>query len=206
MSEPSEIVSVERVIAAPPEEIFEILADPDRHHDIDGSGTVVKAKQGSQRLVLGSRFRMAMKVGIPYSMVSTVVELDEPRCIAWQTRGPGNLGGGRIWRYELEPVEGGTLVRESWDISQESVLSKWMVNGLGEKTRENMAATLERIEQRATSGDDDATAERPRRCPSRWRRRPYFGLQAVLGVPPWVGVFASDDVRSWPTSAGACPR
>lgn len=152
MSESSETVSVERVIPGPPEAIFDLLADPARHHDIDGSGAVVKAKQGSQRLVLGSRFGMSMKVGIPYSMVNTVVELDEPRRIAWQTRGPCNLGGGRIWRYELEPVEGGTLVRETWDITQESVLSKWMVKGLGEKTRANMAATLERIEQVLTAG------------------------------------------------------
>ena len=84
-------------------------------------------------------------------MVSTVIELDEPRRIAWQTRGPGNLGGGRIWRYELEPVQGGTLVRESWDITHESKLSKWMVKGQGESTRKNMAATLERIEQLLTS-------------------------------------------------------
>jgi uncharacterized protein YndB with AHSA1/START domain len=151
MSESSEVVSVERVIPASAEAIFELLADPDRHHDIDGSGALVKAKQGSQRLALGSRFGMAMKVGIPYTMVSTVVEFDEPRLIAWQTRGPGNLGGGRIWRYELEPVDGGTLVRESWDITQESVLSKWMVKGLGDKTRDNMAATLESIERRFTA-------------------------------------------------------
>jgi len=145
MSESGQVVSVERFVAAPPEAIFELLVDPDRHHDIDGSGTVVGAKQGSQRLRLGSRFGMSMRVKMSYSMVSTVIEFDEPRVIAWQTRGPGNLGGGRIWRYELQPVEGGTLVRESWDISRESVLSKWMVKGLGEKTRENMAATLERI-------------------------------------------------------------
>jgi len=142
----SQVVSVERVIAAPPEAIFELLVDPDRHHDIDGSGSVVGAKCGPQRLALGSRFGMSMKVGMSYSMVSTVVEFDEPRLIAWQTRGPGNLGGGRIWRYELEPVEGGTLVRESWDITRESLLSKWMVKDLGEKTRANMDATLERIE------------------------------------------------------------
>ena len=37
------------------------------------------------------------------------------------------LGGGRIWRYELEPVDGGTLVRETWDISQEAGLSKPLV-------------------------------------------------------------------------------
>lgn len=145
MGESEQIVSVERFVAAPPEAIFELLVDPDRHHDIDGSGTVVGAKQGSQRLRLGSRFGMSMRVKMSYSMVSTVIEFDEPRVIAWQTRGPGNLGGGRVWRYELQPVEGGTLVRESWDISRESVLSKWMVRGLGEKTRENMAATLDRI-------------------------------------------------------------
>jgi len=140
-----QVVSVERFVPAPPEAIFELLVDPDRHHDIDGSGTVVGAKQGSQRLELGSRFGMSMRVKMSYSMVSTVIEFDEPRLIAWQTRGPGNLGGGRIWRYELQPVEGGTVVRESWDITRESVLSKWMVKGLGEKTKENMTATLDRI-------------------------------------------------------------
>jgi len=145
MNEYEQVVSVERFVPAPPEAIFELLVDPDRHHDIDGSGTVVGAKQGSQRLRLGSRFGMSMRVKMSYSMVSTVIEFDEPRLIAWQTRGPGNLGGGRIWRYELQPVEGGTVVRESWDITRESVLSKWMVKGLGEKTKENMTATLDRI-------------------------------------------------------------
>lgn len=145
MSEYEKVVSVERFVPAPPEAIFELLVDPDRHHDIDGSGTVVGAKQGSQRLRLGSRFGMSMRVKMSYSMVSTVIEFDEPRLIAWQTRGPGNLGGGRIWRYELQPVNGGTLVRESWDITRESVLSKWMVKGLGEKTKANMTATLDRI-------------------------------------------------------------
>ena len=63
-----------------------------------------------------------MKAGIGYSMVSTVIEFEENRRIAWQSRPGGFVGkfvAGRIWRYELEPVEGGTLVRESWDISQD---------------------------------------------------------------------------------------
>ena len=30
----------------------------------------------------------------------------------------GKVLGGPIWRYELEPVDGGTRVRESWDISR----------------------------------------------------------------------------------------
>ena len=146
----TDVVTVERVIPAAPEAIFDLLADPARHHDIDGSGTVVAAKEGSQRLTLGSRFGMSMKMGIPYSMVSEVVEFEEGRRIAWQTRGPGRIGrhvAGRIWRYELEPVEGGTRVRESWDITQESAVSKPLVRRGAAQTEKNMAATLERIEQ-----------------------------------------------------------
>jgi hypothetical protein len=81
-------------------------------------------------------------------MTSTVVELDENRRIAWQTRGTGRFGqkvGGRIWRYELEPVEGGTRVRESWDVSEERTRRLVLATHAG-LTGRNMAATLERIE------------------------------------------------------------
>lgn len=144
--DPDDVETVERVIAAPPERIFDLLADPSRHREIDGSGTVRDSKEGSTRLALGSKFGMSMKLGIPYSMVSTVIEFDENRCIAWQTRPPigGAIAGGRIWRYELEPVEGGTRVRESWDISEEKI--KAVVRPARKKTRQNMEQTLERIE------------------------------------------------------------
>jgi uncharacterized protein YndB with AHSA1/START domain len=144
----TDVVSVQRVIPATPDAVFDLLADPDRHHDIDGSGTVVAAKEGSQRLALGSRFGMSMKMGVPYSMVSEVIEFDEGRRIAWQTRGPTRLGryvGGRIWRYVLEPVEGGTLVTESWDITREAAVTRPLVRRGAGQTEKNMAATLERI-------------------------------------------------------------
>ncbi len=92
---------------------------------------------------------MSMKMGMPYSMVSTVVEYEPDRRIAWQTRGPTPIGrfvAGRIWRYELEPVTDGTLVRESWDIRQESALTRPLIRNAADATRRNMAATLERIE------------------------------------------------------------
>jgi hypothetical protein len=58
--------------------------------------------------------------------------------------------GGRIWRYELEPQDGGTLVRETWDITEESAITRPMVKQAGKATAKNMAATLERIEQLLT--------------------------------------------------------
>jgi hypothetical protein len=56
--------------------------------------------------------------------------------------------GGRIWRYELQPVEGGTVVRESWDLSEEGF--RLLVWGYRRKTHSNMVATLERIEALVT--------------------------------------------------------
>jgi uncharacterized protein YndB with AHSA1/START domain len=143
-------VSVERVIPAPADKIFDLLADPARHRDIDGSGSVRDAKGEPQRLALGSKFGMSMKLGVPYSMVSTVIEFEANRRIAWQTWPPVGkfLAGGRIWRYELEPVDGGTRVRETWDISQEK--TKWLVTIGGkahEHTAKAMEQTLENIEE-----------------------------------------------------------
>jgi uncharacterized protein YndB with AHSA1/START domain len=150
MADDRDVVSVERRIEAPPEPIFALLVQPDRHRDIDGSGTVRDPKGEPPRLEMGTKFGMSMHMGIPYSMVSIVIEYEENRRLAWQTTGPGPFGahvGGRIWRYELEPVDGGTLVRESWDIREESALTRPIVRRGAGQTRKNMAATLERIEK-----------------------------------------------------------
>ena len=145
----SNVVTVERTIPATPAEVFALISDPSRHHEFDGSGTVRDAKNVPATLKLGSRFGMSMKVVVPYSMVSTVVEFEQDRLLAWQTLPPvplvDKVAGGRIWRYELEPVKGGTLVRESWDISQEGLLTKLVVRRAAAVTAKNMTKTLDRI-------------------------------------------------------------
>src|ERR1700691_269839 len=102
------VVSVERVIAAPPSELFAIVADAARHPEIDGSGTLVRPKTGSAlHLTLGATFGMSMKAGVPYSMSNTVVEFEQDRRIAWKTVLSGPLGrfiGGRLSRPPLEPL------------------------------------------------------------------------------------------------------
>ena len=92
---------------APPEAIFELIADPTRHRDIDGSGTVRDPKEAAAAAGARQPVRDVDEDGLPYSMVSTVVEYEPNRRLAWQTRGPAAVGrrvGGRIWRYELEPA------------------------------------------------------------------------------------------------------
>jgi uncharacterized protein YndB with AHSA1/START domain len=150
-----DVVSVERVIAAPADRIFALLADPHRHHEFDGSGTVRKPSHAPDTLALGSEFGMNMHFHVPYAMKSRVIELEQDRRLAWQTLPPlrfaEKLAAGRIWRYELEPVEGGTLVRESWDISKESPLTKPMIRRMADATAQSMARSLERIEQIVTT-------------------------------------------------------
>ena len=153
MPNASNVETVERIIPAPPSAIFDLLADPRRHTEIDGSGTVRDTKPGTiERLSLGSKFGMSMKFGVKYSMVSEVIEFEDDRRIAWQSRPPSKwsakFGGGRIWRYELEPVEGGTRVRESWDITHEKI--KLVVRPARKKTRKAMEKTLARIEELVT--------------------------------------------------------
>jgi uncharacterized protein YndB with AHSA1/START domain len=156
----SDVVTVERVISAPPEKIFDLLADPGCHRLIDGSDSVRDPKNAPPRLSLGAKFDMAMRLGFPYTMTNEVIEFVEGRRIAWQPRPAARLArsfGGRIWRYELDPVQGGTRVRETWDISQE----RWVFGRAGglavgapgfrfmvkpAATRAAMAVTLERIE------------------------------------------------------------
>lgn len=141
-------VTAERIIAAPPESIFALLADPRRHTDIDGSGTVKEAKDLPPKLELGATFGMRMHRGLKYSMVNTVIEFEQNRRIAWQPFPPfpfSLLIGGRIWRYDLEPVDGGTLVRETWDISKERIPA--LVQRDAANAKLSMEATLARIEQ-----------------------------------------------------------
>jgi uncharacterized protein YndB with AHSA1/START domain len=158
------VLTVKRMIPASPEKIFDVLSDATQHSVIDGSGMLQgKRPEAPQRLALGTTFGMSMKMlHLPYSTVNRVVEFEMNKRIAWQTGPTGfmeRLIAGRIWRYELEPENGGTLVRESWDITpdHQRVLLK-----LGDiysgKTRRDMERTLERLSALVTGETDTKAA------------------------------------------------
>ncbi|MEI8069473.1 MAG: SRPBCC family protein [Actinomycetota bacterium] len=142
----NKIVSVERFIPAAPGLIFEILADPRQHSKIDGSGSVKAAKVSApSRLSKGSKFTMDMKILIPYKMTNTVVEFEENRRIAWQHF------GGHIWRYILEPVDGGTKVTEQFDYNGSKSALMLKLRGSMSTNEKFMIKTLENIEKHFTA-------------------------------------------------------
>ena len=57
------IKSARIVIQASPSTIFEILATPKRHKEIDGSKTITDSISGPDRLSLGAKFGMKMRLG-----------------------------------------------------------------------------------------------------------------------------------------------
>ena len=130
-----------RFVPAPPSAIFDLLADPSRHPEIDGSGSVQRVLRGPKRLALGSRFAMSMRIGVPYRMTNVVVAFEEDRKIAWRHFGR------HVWTYELEPVEGGTVVTESVDWSQVPVTSIFQKLQADRNLR-SIEATLDRLAQR----------------------------------------------------------
>ena len=141
----SDTITVERTIAAPPAEVFSLLSDAAKHVEFDGSGTVRGTRQASEPLTLGTRFGMAMHQGFGYRTSNKVVEFEQDRRIAWKTTGLKGIVGGRIWRYELEPVDGGTLVKETWDLSQDRQKFLLKRSKMPAAAKNGMRKTLERI-------------------------------------------------------------
>jgi len=149
------VVMAQRNIPAPPERIFAMLSDATQHQSFDGSGTVRgNGRSDVEPLRKGSVFGMSMRIGLSYSTVNTVIEYEQDRRIAWQTTGAGLLRhvlGGRIWRYELEPVDGGTRVRETWDLSRDKQRLLIGRTSIPAATEQNISRTLERIEAALTN-------------------------------------------------------
>jgi len=146
---PDRIVSESTTIAAAPEVVFAIVADPRQHPRIDGSGSVRSVITGPGRLAQGATFGVSMRLfGVPYMIRNRVVEFEQDRRIAWR-----HFGAHR-WRYELEPThEGGTLVTETFDYSRHHPVSAAALRlaGFPDRNRSGIIATLARLKTAAES-------------------------------------------------------
>lgn len=134
-------VTASAVVAAPPAEVFALIANPHRHHEFDGSGTVQAAVSGPERLGMGDRFGMKMKIKLPYRITNRVVEFEQDRLIGWCH--PARA----IWRYELEPVEGGTRITETFDFRKSPVAKGIELAGMHRGNAKSIRDTLRRLQQ-----------------------------------------------------------
>ena len=134
------VVSVERLVTASPEMIFNFLADPRNHRLIDGSGSVRDTQRGvPERLSIGAEFGMQMKVGVPYKITNKVVDFVESKQISWRHM------GGHIWRYILEPVADGTKVTEQFDYTSARSVLMLRLAMYPSRNKKSMIKTLDKL-------------------------------------------------------------
>lgn len=131
-------------MAAPPATIFDLLANARKHSLFDGSGTVSGVKDAPTRLALGSTFSMDMRLKLGYVTRNRVVVFEENRSIAW------HHFARFVWRYDLEEVEGGTNVTESFDYDRPWGFTIEPFH-FPERNRTAMEATLVRLEAIVTA-------------------------------------------------------
>lgn len=101
-------------VHAPAADVFALVADPHRHPELDGSGTVRDTDvTGPEKLSQGAKFSVGMKqYGVPYRITSTVTAFTDGRLVEWQHP------MGHRWRWELvESAPGTTQVTETFDYS-----------------------------------------------------------------------------------------
>src|SRR3954447_26109149 len=97
-----ETVSATTTIDAPRAAVFQVLADPDKHVAIDGTGWVVEPRDREPLTAAGQMFRMSMyhpnHPDGSYEMANCVQVYDPDRTISWEpgyyTDDNGSVGFG----------------------------------------------------------------------------------------------------------------
>ena len=132
-------------VAAPVADLFALIADPHRHPELDGSGTVRDIDvKGPHRLNVGDKFTVGMtQYGLPYKITSTVTAVDENQLVEWQHP------LGHRWRWELAEVSPGTTkVTETFDYSTVKIPFVIQLAGFQKKNASGIESTLQNLAAR----------------------------------------------------------
>ena len=105
MTDEVQIVSASREIAASPEAVFELIADPAQQPAWDGNDNLDEVVRGDRVRAVGDVFSMRLTNGKVRD--NHVVAFEEGRLIAWRPASEGKDPAGHEWRWEIEPLPGG---------------------------------------------------------------------------------------------------
>jgi len=120
----TERFDVQRTIAAAPQKVFAVLADPKGHVAIDSSG-MLQSSDGVPVTAVGDEFvvHMDREALNDYPMgkydVTVIITRFEPDAlIEWTISGAIQPPIRHLYGYRLEPADGGTLVTSYYDWSE----------------------------------------------------------------------------------------
>ncbi|MEX1655444.1 SRPBCC family protein [Streptomyces pseudovenezuelae] len=120
-------------IAAPPEQVWELVSDIELMPRLSSELQSVEWLDGSKGPVLGARFvgRSRHEAFGEWATTSHIVEYEPLRTFAWAVEDPQFPSA--IWRFSLEPQDGGTLLRQ------------WMQMGPG---RSGLSVAIDRMPEK----------------------------------------------------------
>jgi uncharacterized protein YndB with AHSA1/START domain len=133
-------------IAAPPDRLWAIVADPTRHPELAGSGEPQQTSLTTPGpLTVGSRFESRQKwLNMKYTSHSEVLACEEPRLLRWM------VDKQTEWEFRFEPVAAGndevagTQLTHSyrWDVKLPGPLRLFLSPLLRIRHRTNTRAML----------------------------------------------------------------
>jgi uncharacterized protein YndB with AHSA1/START domain len=136
------VVSVSRQIAAEPERIFGLIADPAQQPRWDGNKNLAEAASGQRVRQVGDVFAMRLTNG--GIRENHVVEFGEGRLIAWRPAEVGKQPPGHLWRWQLESAGPGvTLVTHTYDWTE--LTDEKRLERARSTTADNLLASLGKL-------------------------------------------------------------
>lgn len=108
---------VDTVVAAPIDAVWDVVSDVTRVGEWSHECRRVEWLDGATKATPGARFRGTNKAGPwTWSRINEVIVADEPRTFAWRTVSTLLFPDSSEWRIELEPVDGGTRITQSYEV------------------------------------------------------------------------------------------
>lgn len=135
-------MSASREIAAAPDVIFELIADPAQQPRWDGNGNLTEAAAGQRVRAVGDVFRMMVHSGTVRE--NHIVEFEEGRRIAWLPSEEGKAPPGHLWRWEIEPL-GDSCSRVTHTYDWTNLTEEKRLVRAKATTADNLAASIERL-------------------------------------------------------------
>lgn len=122
MADDNTTITVSRTIDAPAADIFDVLSNPKRHLELDGSGFIRSDEKAERISKVGDVFTMNMSgdhMGGEYQTDNHVTGYEKDKLLAWQTAPAGTQPPGWEWVWKLEPQgPDQTLVTHTYDWSK----------------------------------------------------------------------------------------
>lgn len=146
----------EATTAAPPEAVWDIVADVTRvgewSHECRGAHWV----GGATAAMPGARFRGTNRSGpFRWSRSCRFTAVDEPRALVWRTGGLMGLLDRTEWKIELEPAGSGTRIVQTYDVVHVAPgLDRvyWLLIKGHRDRREALSDDLQRLAELAGAG------------------------------------------------------